>query len=234
MPAYNRGALFKALYVRSSKRISCLRALTEKYQEEKNNNFKGSINLNIYFMLQFRQLSSVIESRKHFKNGVSSKSLMSRGILIVTSLLLSISLSAHITIAEKTLQDTIQSSNSVVKEPVIIILQGGNCQVLGVVLKPMFTPSLNEGEKSFTLNLKYSLDKQGDYAVLSALIEKGRFIDQAGKTYEPSTTKMFGKTYYSVMCVVPEDLDVETLKYTLNEQIIELKDLEKLSQAFID
>ena len=182
--------------------------------------------------IAFKTRVTVSNSSGEMEANAISKSLVSRGLLIVASLLLSISLTAQI--AEKTSQNPTQLPDSVVKVPVSITLDGGSCEVLGIVLTPMFSPIVNEGEKSFTLSLKYKLDKQGNYAVLSALIEKGRLVGNDGKIYEPSKTKQFGRTYYSLMCVVPKDLDVETLKYTLNDQTIVLKDLEKLSREFMD
>ena len=180
----------------------------------------------------FKTRVAVSNSSGEMEADAISKSLVSRGLLIMASLLLSISSTAQI--AEKTSQNPTQLPDSVVKVPVSITLDGGSCEVLGIVLTPMFSPIVNEGEKSFTLSLKYKLDKQGNYAVLSALIEKGRLVGNDGKIYEPSKTKQFGRTYYSLMCVVPKDLDVETLKYTLNDQTIVLKDLEKLSREFMD
>jgi len=111
-----------------------------------------------------------------------------------------------------------------------ISFEGGNCSFYELQKNSMFAPAnMQEDEKAFMLRLKCSIVSPDAQAreVLSVLYDKGDFVAPDGKRYKAGTSAMImdsdGGLIYSLIVAVPKSVDVETLRFVYNNQVMSLK-----------
>jgi hypothetical protein len=109
------------------------------------------------------------------------------------------------------------------KPPTTIKFKGGSCEISAIMESPPFAPAdMKEGEKSFMLRFRYTLDKGTTADAVGALYEKGRLKAPDGKTYKAGVSAiMEDDSIYSLLFAVPADIDVWTLKFTFDKSTTE-------------
>ncbi|MDR2383192.1 MAG: hypothetical protein LBD76_04815, partial [Prevotellaceae bacterium] len=105
-----------------------------------------------------------------------------------------------------------------------IKFQGGNCIFDKLDLNPRFAPAgiSREKEKAFALALKYTLDAGIDNKALSILHNNGTFVEPNGKTFYKSGAALIKDNIYTLVVAVPKHVDVTTLKYVFEGQMLSL------------
>jgi hypothetical protein len=109
------------------------------------------------------------------------------------------------------------------QSPATIRFNGGSCQISALNTRPPFAPAdMKEGEKAFMLQFKYTLNKGVTTDALDVLYEKGLFKAPDGKTYKAGAAAVReDDSIYSLIVAVPENIDVETLKFTYDKSATE-------------
>jgi hypothetical protein len=112
--------------------------------------------------------------------------------------------------------------------PTTIQFNGGKCQISALNLNPPFAPAdMKDNEKSFLIQFKYTLNEGATDDAFNVLYEKGQFISQDGKSYKAGAALLKEEdSLYSLIVAVPQDLDVETLKFTYDKTTTEPLKLE--------
>ena len=105
-----------------------------------------------------------------------------------------------------------------------IFFEGGSCKLYELVKNSMFAPAnMQKGEKAFMLRLKCSLKQNAGKEALSVLYNNGEFITPDGKRYKAGTEATLNNDdglIYSLIVAVPESVDVTTLKFVYNKQVM--------------
>jgi len=106
-----------------------------------------------------------------------------------------------------------------------ISFDGGNCQLYELVKNSMLAPAnIKENKKAFMFRLKCSLKQNTGADKLSVLYNKGEFVSSDGKLYKASVSAVKWENddvaIYSLIVAIPNDVDVETLKFVYNNQVL--------------
>ena len=108
-----------------------------------------------------------------------------------------------------------------------IKFDGGSCELYEVMLESMYAPAdMKENEKSFVLRLKYKLNDNAISDATSVLYDDGQFVAPNGNIYKAGAAAATD-SIYSLIVAVPQNVDVESLKYEYNKQTISLKQKEQ-------
>jgi hypothetical protein len=102
-----------------------------------------------------------------------------------------------------------------------IKFSGGSCRFGSVDLNPRFAPARmsREKEKPFMLVLEYILEDGVGKEALNVLYDSGQFVAPDGNSYSPGAALRKDGTYILVVAV-PKDIDISTLKYVFEGQIL--------------
>jgi|GEM_PF-4233528 len=106
-----------------------------------------------------------------------------------------------------------------------ISLDGGSCELYELHKNSMLAPAdMQENEKAFMMRLKCTLKQNVSAEKLSVLYDKGEFVAPDRKRYKAGAAIVKGEkdnvTIYSLVVAVPKDVNVETLKFVYNKQVI--------------
>lgn len=106
-----------------------------------------------------------------------------------------------------------------------ISFEDGSCQLYELLKNsPLAPANMQENEKAFMLRLKCSLNPNTDADKLSVLYDEGEFAASDGKHYKASASALKwendNEAIYSLIVAVPEDVDVEKLKFVYNNQVL--------------
>jgi hypothetical protein len=109
------------------------------------------------------------------------------------------------------------------KSPTTIGFKGGSCKIFAILEGSPFAPAdMKEDETAFMLRFEYALNKGVATDALGVLYEKGRLKAPDGKTYKAGVSAiMEDESIYSLLFALPKDLDVWTLKFTLDKTTTE-------------
>jgi hypothetical protein len=107
---------------------------------------------------------------------------------------------------------------------------GGSCKLKKVNVSTSFPFFTNKKNNNFDVELEYTIkntDGKRNSEVLNILYEQGRFVAPDGTSYKAGAafTSNKGFTYY-LIATVPKNVDVMTLKFVFDGQILELRTIE--------
>jgi hypothetical protein len=118
-----------------------------------------------------------------------------------------------------------QQNNPNMKQVKKISFAGGSCELYAFLKNSPIAPAnMKENEKAFMLRLKCTLNKNSDSDVIKVLYDKGEFVASDGKRYKAGTTALKWEddsvAIYSLIVAVPVTVDVSTLKFVFNNQML--------------
>jgi hypothetical protein len=130
-------------------------------------------------------------------------------------------------VTQEPLQDTLVDRPVPEKTVTEIKFPGGSCKLKKVNINTSFPFFTDKKNNNFDVELRYTVknaDGKRISEVLNILYEQGRFVAPDGTSYKAGAafTPDKGSIYY-LIATVPKNVDVMTLKFVFDGQILELQ-----------